>query len=339
MLRTTVGGVGLVGCLMNASGCGDTTREQLDELAAVSPVYMGMLVSKSATVEPRRGNPWPRFVLDPNSQESVNSMGLANLGFDFYSRYECKTKPYMLSIHPFSKDELSKMMALLPPTVRMLEINLSCPNIVGADSKGAFDDRDSIRSVLDIVRKYNRHNLTVGLKLPPFFHALDFDRVSNILLEYKDAVKFVTCCNSLPNGILVDHRTEETLIHPKGGLGGIGGPALKPVALANVRQFYLRLEPHIDVVACGGNGTGRDAFESILVGARAVQIGTCLLEDGTDCFAKIYSHLWLIMRSKGYRSIEDFRGKLQVRPPSPSTTPPANDPASAPLSHAPISKL
>jgi dihydroorotate dehydrogenase (fumarate) len=60
--------------------------------------------------------------------------------------------------------------------------------------------------------------------------------MANILKKYP--VDFITCINSVGNTLIIDPETESPLIAPKGGLGGLGGDYVKPVALANVRMFY-----------------------------------------------------------------------------------------------------
>jgi dihydroorotate dehydrogenase (fumarate) len=101
------------------------------------------------------------------------------------------------------------------------------------------------------------------------------------------------------------------VIKPKDGFGGIGGDYVKPTALANVRQFYTLLRKDIDVIGCGGVKNGQDAFEHILCGAKAVQIGTKLMQEGVDCFERISNELKALMQAKGYEKLEDFRGKLK----------------------------
>ena len=92
----------------------------------------------------------------------------------------------------------------------------------------------------------------------------------------------------------------------------IGGDYIKPTALANVRIFSQLLRPSIAVIGCGGVKSGSDAFEHILCGATAVQIGTQLMKEGTDCFARIATELQQIMQQKGYTNINDFKGKLKT---------------------------
>lgn len=67
----------------------------------------------------------------------------------------------------------------------------------------------------------------------------------------------------------------------------------------------------IDVVGVGGVASGKDAFDMILCGAKAVQVGTCHWTEGPSCFDRISNELEEIMREKGYNCIEDFRGSLK----------------------------
>ena len=108
----------------------------------------------------------------------------------------------------------------------------------------------------------------------------------------------------------VDLDTKSGLIEPKNGLGGIGGDYCKPIALANVRQFYNLL--NIPIIGCGGIKNGTDIFEHILAGASAVQIGTQLVKEGPKCFARLEKELINIMSTKGYHNINEFKGKLRV---------------------------
>ena len=86
---------------------------------------------------------------------------------------------------------------------------------------------------------------------------------------------------------------------------------MKYTALANVKQMRELLDESIDVVGVGGVQSGRDAFEMILCGAKAVQIGTCHWVEGPGCFDRICDELREIMKEKGYTKVDDFRGKLK----------------------------
>ena len=101
------------------------------------------------------------------------------------------------------------------------------------------------------------------------------------------------------------------VISSKGGFAGLSGKAVKYTALANVKKMRELLDPSIDVVGVGGVETGTDAFEMILCGASAVQVGTCHWNEGPKCFDRICDELRDIMVEKGYDSVDDFKGKLK----------------------------
>ena len=190
--------------------------------------------------------------------------------------------------------------------VDMIELNLSCPNIPGKPLVGYdFNQLDDVLGkVMIIARK------PVGVKLPPYFDIAHFKEVARILNKHR--VAFVVCVNSLGNTLAIDIDKEEALIKPKGGLGGLGGKYIKPVALGNVRMFYKLLDSSIDVIGAGGINSGEDVFEYILAGAKAVQLGTVFMQEKEECFRRIEAEFTKCMIEKNYSSIEEVRGKLKL---------------------------
>ncbi len=311
-LETTICGIKLNSCIMNASGCWCTTEKELDDLYYSNA---GAIVSKSGTMCPRNGNPKPRFFMDGVGVTSINSMGLPNLGYEFYLAYGKKItmKPFIQSVHPFSLDELDTMLARIEiaSTKRnLVEINITCPNIMNGSNTNTFEN---FEKYMDRINQNTSEKNICGLKLSPLFEPDHFDIMSRLLLKYN--IGFITCVNSIPNGLIIDPRTETTQIYPKSGLGGIGGTYCKPTALSNVYNFSQRLADKIDIIGCGGICSGPDAFEHILCGAKAVQLGTYLVNKSPGCFNNIENELKYLMESKKYSSINDFRGKIKVVDP------------------------
>jgi dihydroorotate dehydrogenase (fumarate) len=299
-------GLSMTTPLYNASGVMCRTEEELEALAASES---GALITKSCTVEPREGNPEPRYFA--SALGSINSMGLPNQGFDYYLRYAetyPHIKPLFFSISGMSlEDNLRMLSALQQHGVPCIpEINLSCPNLPGKPQL-AYDFAATSETLEQIVRVYHG---PFGVKLPPYFDPVHFALMA-ALLNRVETLRFVTCINSVGNGLLVDLDSESTVIKPKGGLGGLGGDYVLPTALANVREFS-RLMPERQVIGCGGIKSGREAFMHILCGATAVQIGTCLYQEGAGAFARINRELAQIMDDKGYACLADFRGKLKT---------------------------
>lgn len=138
-----------------------------------------------------------------------------------------------------------------------------------------------------------------------------FEKAASVLNKYKGMVNYVASINTIGNAFAVDVAAEMPVISSKGGFAGLSGKAVKFTALANVRKMRELLDPSIDVVGVGGVESGEDAFEMILCGAAAVQVGTCHWTEGPKCFDRICDELKVIMAEKGYNSVDDFKGKLK----------------------------
>lgn len=304
-LSTKLAGISLSNCLMNASGVFCTEKEELQQLANAN---IGAVVTKSCTIEYRAGNPSPRYANIPFG--SINSMGLPNNGIQYYLDFieeneNKNNKLVVLSIAGLSHHENIELLKIANQTnhLKLIELNLSCPNIAGKPQTG-YDfvaSRELLEKAFEVCQK------PIGVKLPPYFDMVHFDEMANVLNDFP--IAYICCVNSIGNGLFVDVNTNATVIKPKNGFGGVGGLYIKPTALANVNKFY-ELLPHIDIVGCGGVQNGQDAYEHILCGASMIQIGTTLWQQGISCFNTINNELQKIMLQKGYTSIEEFKGKL-----------------------------
>lgn len=124
-------------------------------------------------------------------------------------------------------------------------------------------------------------------------------------------VDYLNLINSVGNGLVIDPTRETPVIKPKGGFGGLGGALIKPVALANVRAFWKLLAGRIPIIGTGGVVQGLDAFEHVLCGASAVQVGTVLVEEGVEVFERLERELEAELKARGGRSAQDYRGKLK----------------------------
>jgi dihydroorotate dehydrogenase (fumarate) len=258
-------------------------------------------------------------------------MGLPNEGAPFYTAYSAAKKaaakkPLVQSLFPESVAELDAMLAAIAREgggVDLVEVNLSCPNLSGHPNLFVGAGLHALGSYLEVLRS---HQMTIraGLKLPPLWHEPEWDALCSLLLQYRDAVRFVTAINSLPSGLLVDAAAGTTLLHPRRGLGGIGGESCKAVGLANVYSLYRRIGGTIDIIGCGGIASATDVLEYILCGASAVQIGTHLLQEGPAVFERILAELPAQLRG---RTVQQLRGTIRVRAPSPHTS---KEPATSP---------
>ena len=293
---------------MNASGVHCMTTTELVELEQSNA---GAFITKSCTLNERAGNPEPRYFDVPLG--SINSMGLPNRGFDYYLDYALnyekqQTQPLFFSIAGMSAAENLEMLTMIEKSdfQGITELNLSCPNVPGKPQL-AYD----FEATEDLLQQvFARFTKPLGIKLPPYFDLAHFDQMAEILNLFP--LTYVNSINSIGNGLYIDTQKEAVVIKPKEGFGGLGGEYLKPTALANVRAFYTRLKPEIKIIGTGGIRNGQDAFEHLLCGATMLQIGTELHKEGPKIFDRITKELEQIMTEKGYRTIDEFRGKLKT---------------------------
>jgi dihydroorotate dehydrogenase (fumarate) len=112
----------------------------------------------------------------------------------------------------------------------------------------------------------------------------------------------------------IDLATRTKVIRPNEGFGGLGGPAVLPIALAEVHRFYKFFQKHrakIAVWGVGGITRPEDAIKHFLAGASVVQIGTLFLWEGPTVFEKLWAGIkqWLV--ENGFSSVEEIIGAVR----------------------------
>lgn len=309
MLQTNIKNINLNNCISNASGVYCTNESDLNQL--MKNPFTGMCISKSCTLESRIGNPLPRY--SDGNHFSINSSGLPNNGYLFYDDYaniNNYAKPFFVSVSGMNLANNQTIITKIHSNTNIdgIELNLSCPNIIGKPQIGyEFNDmEDTLRKICELLDKNSKQ--LFGVKLPPYFDISHFNQAAEIINSHP--IDFITCINSLGNGLVIDTNSESCVIKPKKGFGGIGGGIIKPIALANVRQFNQLT--NCDIIGCGGIETGEDVFQHILCGANSVQIGTQLYKEGLDVFERLTQELKIIMKQKKYTTIKDFKGSLKT---------------------------
>ena len=325
-LETTVGSIRLSTCVYNASGPRTGTSSALTKIAL--ECESGAVLTKSATLQSQPGNPHPRTWHDSKDAKlaSVNSEGLPNNGIGYYissktinetygveDKQSC-SKPYLVSISGKTLDDNLQMLDMIvndgDERISGIELNLACPNVIGKPIIAY--DFDQMATVLQSVSKLDLKNIPLGLKLPPYFDGPHYKQAADIINNYSSIIKYVACINTVGNAFVVDSIADMPFISSNSGFAGLSGQAIKYVALANVKKMRELLVPSIDVVGVGGVFSGEDAFELMLCGASAVQVGTCHWIEGPKCFDRICQELRDIMVKKGYTCVDDFKGKINT---------------------------
>jgi dihydroorotate dehydrogenase (NAD+) catalytic subunit len=234
---------------------------------------LGGIVVKGISPRPRAGNPPSRICETPAGM--LNSIGLQNVGVEAFVRdklpalasYRCAV---VVNVFGESVAEYVEVAERLEghPGVAALEINLSCPNterggmLFGSSPEG-------IREVTGTVRETSTHPLWV--KLTP--------NVSDVVVCARAAVEAGADALSLVNtfvGMAIDVERRRPILHTR--YGGLSGPAIRPLAIAQVDQVHRAL-PEVPLLGMGGITSARDIVEFLLAGARAVQVGTANFND------------------------------------------------------------
>jgi dihydroorotate dehydrogenase (NAD+) catalytic subunit len=223
-------------------------------------------VSKTITPEPRVGNPPPRLWETPSGL--INSIGLPNRGLEGFLEIDLPQLtelpvPLFVSVMATSHDEFARLVEGVGgrDEVAALELNVSCPNVKSGLIVG--ESPEEARSLLERVRPLTQKPLFV--KLTP--NIADPVPVAEAAVEGgADAVSLI---NTLRATALAPGSREPWL---GGGTGGLSGPAVRAVALAQTGAVASAVP--VPVVAMGGVSTGRDAAEMLGAGATLVAVGT-----------------------------------------------------------------
>jgi dihydroorotate dehydrogenase (NAD+) catalytic subunit len=231
-------------------------------------------VSKTITLEPRDGNPPPRLYETPAGL--INSIGLPNKGLDGYLAHDLPELarlpvPLITNVMGSSAEELSTLVEALDERdeVDALELNVSCPNVATGLDIGA--DPVELGAVLRQVRPRTAKPLIV--KLTP--NTADVAAVAQAAQEAgADAVSLINTLRAY-----AAHPQIAGAAWLGNATGGLSGPAIRAVALAQVREVARRVS--IPVVGMGGVQSGRDAANMLDVGATLVAVGTESFRDPT----------------------------------------------------------
>lgn len=267
---------------------------------------LGGIVVKGLSLLPREGNPCPRIAETTGGM--LNAVGLQNDGVEAF----CKRKlpqlpwrelPVVANLYATSPEEFGELAARLDEEegVAALEVNVSCPNV----KEGGIlfgQDPDLAAAVTRAVRDKAPHKPVI-VKLSP--NVTDITRMAQAV-EAAGA-DMISCINTL-SGMAVDVASRRPRL--ANVIGGLSGPAVKPVALRCVWQTARAVS--IPVIGIGGIVSAEDVLEFILVGAHAVQIGTGNFLR-PDCAFAVVSELPAACARLGVSSLEELRGSLRLK--------------------------
>ena len=299
-LAVRLGRLQLPNPIMVASGTFGYAREMA---GLVDLARLGAILPKTITPQPRAGNAPARTV--ETAAGMLNSIGLDNDGIEAFIEHHLPYLaglgvPIVVSIAGGNLEEFVAMAARLDGLsgVAALELNISCPNVSGGVDFGS--DPALCRSVVAGVRR--ACGLPILAKLTP--NVTDIGAIAQAAADGgADAISAVNTCL----GLAVDWRRRKPMLGA--GMGGLSGPAIKPIALRAVYQVAQAVD--LPVVGIGGIATLDDVMEFLVAGASAVQIGTANFYNPTVTMT-ILDGLPAAVAELGAARVADVVGTLQM---------------------------
>ncbi|MFQ5513386.1 MAG: dihydroorotate dehydrogenase [Myxococcota bacterium] len=292
-------GIHLRNPILLASGtCGYGTELQpfldLEEL--------GGIVTKSLTLEPRAGNPPPRVTETPSGM--LNAISLENVGVQHFLAEKLPALPPGLPVIASAfETEISRYAEVCKrldgaPGLAGLEINASCPHVQAGGIEFG-QDADALGRLVRACRTATRLPLIIKLS-PNVTSIVEMARVCEG--EGADGLALI---NSL-QGLAIDVESRRPVL--RNGLGGLSGPAIRPVALRMVYQVSEAVG--IPLCGIGGVAAGEDAVAFLLCGARAVQVGTQTYVNPRAAL-EVRDGLVAYLERHGLRSARELVGALE----------------------------
>jgi dihydroorotate dehydrogenase (NAD+) catalytic subunit len=273
-----------------------------DSEAFYDPSLLGALTTKGVSLEPWDGNPSPRIAETYGGM--LNAIGLENPGVQ---RFRSEELPLLLSAGPpiivnlagRTVEEYAMVAEMLDETeIDMMEVNISCPNI--KEGGIAFGTDPAMAAAVTAAVK-RRTSKPVFVKLSP--NVTDITEIAKAVeTAGADGISMI---NTLL-GMRIDLARRRPALANR--MGGLSGPAIKPVA---VRMIYqVRRAVALPIIGMGGVMTGLDAAEFLLAGADAVAVGTGALVDPTAPI-RILHELEDYLLEQGFKTISQWKNAFQ----------------------------
>lgn len=298
--RVDLGGIALRNPVLTASGTfgyGSEFEPFLDLRR------IGGFVAKSLTLEPRHGNPPPRIAEAPSAM--LNAISLENVGVDAFVRDKLPALPegvtVVASLFETEIDRYAEVAKRLTgvPRVAGLEVNASCPHVKSGGIEFGQDPR-LLAQLVRAVRRATSAPLLVKLS-PNVTHIGEMARACEG--EGADGLSLINAVQALEVDV---ERRRPVLANV---LGGLSGPAIRPIALRMVWQASQAVD--LPICGIGGIGSAEDAVKFLLCGATAVQVGTAnYLDPGVA--GDVAEGVAAYAARHGFPRVSDLIGRLET---------------------------
>lgn len=300
-LSVQLGPLRLKNPVMTASGTFGYGEEYSD-FADLS--RLGAIVVKGISLDPRAGNPPPRLV--ETAAGMLNSIGLENIGWERFASVKLPFLrglgvPVVVNIFGNTLEEYAEVAARLDnvPGIAALEINISCPNVKEGGMVFGTDPAMTAR-VVGAVRRATA--LPLITKLTP-----NVTSIADIARAAEGAGSDMLSCINTVAAMAVDVFSRRPRL--ANVFGGLSGPAVKPVALRCVYETVRAVK--CPVIGIGGIANATDALEFLLVGARAVQVGTANFIDPAITVS-IIEGIERFLKVEGLSEVSKYIGTLDT---------------------------
>ncbi len=296
MLQTNLCGVKLKNPTILASGILGVTKESVDRIGKAGA---GAVTLKSLCHEERAGFSNPTmFAYDG---VFLNAVGLPGQGIDSavkdFKRLDNLSVPVIGSIYGYRIEQfgdVARKMASLKPAI--IEVDVSCPHM--DYGKPYYADPELTAKITKAVKK-NSGKIPVSIKLSP--NVYDIKEIAHA--AEKAGADALTAINAA-SGMVINLDARKPVLANK--IGGVTGPALKPIAVRCVYEVYETVK--IPIIGTGGVTYGKDAIEMVMAGATAVGIGSGVYYRGISIFKKVCDEMIAWMKKNKVKSLGEIRG-------------------------------
>jgi dihydroorotate dehydrogenase (NAD+) catalytic subunit len=266
---------------------------------------IGGFVAKSLTLAPRFGNPPPRISEAPSAM--LNAISLENVGVDAFIAEKLPAIPDGVTvIASLFETDIAGYAAVAErlseaPRIAGLEVNASCPHV----KSGGIEFGQNPVVLAELVRTVRRAtSRPLLVKLSP--NVTDIGEMARVCeAEGADGISLINAVQ----GLEVDPETRRPVL--ANVLGGLSGPAIRPIALRMVWQASRAVK--LPICGIGGISTAADAIKFLLCGATAVQVGTANYLDPTVA-GGIADGIEDYLKRHGIERVSDLVGALEIPP-------------------------
>ena len=291
-------GIALRNPTVLASGVLGTTKALVRRAARAGA---GAVTIKSISKEPRGGHANPTILTFEAGM--INAVGYSNPGLEHaleeFADLSDVPAPVIASVIGTEPEDFARMaerISALP--FAAIELPLSCPHTPGYGTLAGHGTPEATAAITAAVRVVTKKPIFV--KVSP-----NIPGIGELAAAAETAgADAITAVNSLGPGMLINLEAREPMLDFK--VGGVSGPALRPVAVRCVYDVYQSVK--IPVIGTGGVSTGRHAIEMMMAGATAVGIGSAVYSDGIDVFEKVAREISEWMAANGIERVKDLIG-------------------------------